>query len=91
MNNEAEIPRHIVVTSTKNMGISLILTILFGPLGMLYSTIPGGIIMMILSLIVGILTAGAGLPITWLISIIWGAMAVSRWNKNLLAKASRQL
>jgi len=90
MSEENQVPRYIVVTSTKNVGISLILTILFGPLGMLYSTISGGIIMMILSLIVAVLTAGAGLAITWLISIIWGAMAVSRWNKNLLANVSRQ-
>jgi len=31
--------KRIVVTSTKNMGISIILTVLFGPLGMFYSTI----------------------------------------------------
>jgi hypothetical protein len=83
-------PTHIVVTSTKSVGISLILTILFGPLGMLYSTIWGGIIMIVISFIVGLLTMGMGLFITWPISIIWGAMAVSGSNKKLLAQVSGQ-
>ncbi len=77
-----------VVTSTKNMGVSIILTVLFGPLGMLYSTIVGGIVMGILSLIVGIFTAGIGLIITWPICIIWAAISTSNYNKNLMA--SRQ-
>ena len=77
-------PQHIVVTSTKSVGISLILTILFGPLGMLYSTIWGGIIMMVISLLLALLTAGFSLFITWPICVIWGALAVSSANHRIL-------
>jgi hypothetical protein len=72
-----------VVTSTKSMGIAVLLTILFGPLGMLYSTIVGAIIMSIISAIVGFITVGIGLLVTWPICVIWAAIAVNNFNKNL--------
>lgn len=90
MNEEKQSVQHIVVTSTKSVGVSLILTILFGPLGMLYSTVSGGLIMIFVSFFVALATAGLGLVITWPISIIWGAMAVSSSNQKILAQASRQ-
>lgn len=77
-------PQRVVVTPTKSMGVSIILTVLFGPLGMLYSTIWGGIIMGVLSLVVGLLTFGLGLIITWPICIIWAAVATSLYNQKLL-------
>jgi hypothetical protein len=67
------------------MGISILLTVLFGPLGMLYSTIPGAIIMAVISVILGVITLGIGLLITWPICIIWGAVATSSYNKKLIA------
>lgn len=76
--------QHLVVTPTKNMGISIILTFLFGPLGMFYSTILGGIIMSVISLVVGIITFGIGFLLTWPICIIWGAVSTSLYNKKLL-------
>ncbi len=75
----------VVVTPTKNMGISIILTFLFGPLGMLYSTVLGGVIMFVISLLVGVITLGIGFLLTWPICIIWGAVATSLYNKKLLA------
>lgn len=82
MGNEQ--PQTVVTTSTKSMGVAIILTVLFGPLGMLYSTILGGIIMCVISLIVGIVTLGFGLLLTWPICIIWAAVATSSFNKKLL-------
>lgn len=80
-----EEPKHAVVTKTKSMGIAILLTVLFGPLGMLYSTILGAIIMIIVSVVVAILTLGIGLIVTWPICIIWAAAATSSYNKKLLA------
>ena len=77
----------VIVSSTKNVGIAILLTVFFGPLGMFYSTIAGAIIMGILSLIVAVLTAGLGLVITWPISILWGALAATAHNKKLLESA----
>jgi hypothetical protein len=76
--------RRVVSVSTKSMGVAIILTVIFGPLGMLYSTILGGIIMGIISLIVGVLTFGIGLVITWPICVIWAAVAANSYNNKLL-------
>ncbi len=75
----------IITVPTKSIGLSILLTFLFGPLGMLYSTIVGGIIMFIVSIIVFILTLGFGILITWPICVIWGAIAVDIYNKKLLS------
>jgi hypothetical protein len=75
-----------VVTATKSMGVSILLTVLFGPLGMLYSTVIGAVIMGVVSLLVGIFTLGFGLLITWPICIIWGAVATNTFNNELTSR-----
>lgn len=71
-------PQQIVIVQPKSVGLSLILTFFFGPFGMLYSTITGGAIMLIISLLVGVFTLGIGLFFTWPVCMIWGAIAASK-------------
>jgi len=78
----------LVVSTAKSVGVSILLTVLFGPLGMLYSTIAGAVIMAILSVIIAVFTLGFGLFITWPVSIIWGAIAASSHNKRLVTGAA---
>ena len=89
MSDENKPVQHIIVTSTKSVAISLLLTFFFGPLGMLYSTIWGAVIMIIMSIIVTPLTLGMGLYLVWPICMIWGALAAASYNKKLLAKVSQ--
>lgn len=76
--------QRVIAISTKNLGLSLLLTFLFGSLGMLYSTIVGAIIMLFIEGIVGFMTMGFGLIITHPICMIWGAIAVRNYNNKLL-------
>ena len=69
---------YVVVKSQKSVGLAIILAFLFGPLGMLYSTVTGGIVMFIINLLAFLFTAGIGLIITWPIGIIWAAMAAKK-------------
>lgn len=75
----------VVTSSTKNVGLAIILTVLFGPLGMLYSTIWGGVIMTVVNVIVGFFTVGFGLVITWPINVVWAAVAANSYNKKLVS------
>lgn len=68
---------------SKSVWVSLILTFFFGFLGLFYSTVLGAVVMLILYLIVGFLTAGVGLLLLHPITMIWGAVAVSNHNKKL--------
>src|SRR5712691_3498301 len=47
-------PPFVVAISPKNVGVAILLTLFFGPLGMFYSTVTGAIIMCIVTLFVGL-------------------------------------
>ncbi|MEP7162119.1 MAG: hypothetical protein ABI746_13630 [Dermatophilaceae bacterium] len=70
----------IVAGAPKSVGIALLLTFFFGPLGMLYSTVTGAVVMVLVNLLVGLLTYGFGLFLTWPICMIWAATAASSRN-----------
>ncbi len=74
----------VIVKSQKSVGISLLLTFFFGPLGLFYSSVMGAIIMLVLGVTISLLTAGLGYVLVDLICMIWGAIAVSKYNKKLL-------
>lgn len=75
----------LIVKAPKSVGVSIILTFFFGPLGLLYSSVVGGLVMLAVSVVVGVLTLGIGLIVTHPICIIWGAVAASNYNKQLLS------
>lgn len=84
MENSEKNVQIIVTRSTKSVGIGLLLTFIFGPIGMLYGTIWGGFIMMVVNLVIGIPTFGLGLLFTWPIQLIWVALSIRSYNKKLM-------
>jgi len=81
----------IIVKSPKNVGLAAGLGLFLGPLGMIYSTIMGAVIMLIPFVIIGIIalvTFGVGfvfvLPLLP-ICAIWSYIAAKRYNRRLLA------
>lgn len=78
----------LVVVTAKSAGVAILLTLLFGPLGMLYSTVLGALIMMIVTAIVGFLTYGIGLIFTWPICMIWAAVAAGSHNRRAMRRAA---
>jgi hypothetical protein len=73
----------VVVARQKSAGVAFILALLFGPLGLLYASVIGGIVMIILGAIIGFITLGFGLVIVWIASIIWSIAAVNSFNKKI--------
>ncbi len=61
-----------------NVVLSLVLTFFLGPFGMLYSTITGALVMLVLYLALGIPTLGWALAGLHPIAMIWGAWAASK-------------
>jgi fatty acid desaturase len=72
----------VAVAARKSVFLALVLTFFFGPLGMFYSTVKGAVIMLIISTVLALLTAGISIAITWPVSIIWGAVAADAHNKR---------
>ena len=69
------------MTQRKSVVVSLLLTFFFGPFGMLYSTVVGAIVMLILYVALGIPTLGWALAGLHPIAMIWGAWAADRANR----------
>ena len=76
------VPAYVLVAPPKSVGVAILLTVFFGPLGMLYSTVPGALVMMFVSFVLAIMTAGISFFITWPVCIIWGAMAADSYNRG---------
>ncbi len=77
---DRQLKAQVLLSRKKSMGMALLLTLLFGPLGMFYSTVLGGVVMIVLTLVVGLPTMGLGLLLTWPIGLIWTAIAVKNQN-----------
>ena len=69
------------MASRKSVVLSLLLTFFFGPFGMLYSTVVGAIVMMVLYVALGIPTLGWAIAGLHPIAMIWGAVAADRANR----------
>lgn len=67
----------------KSVGLAFILSFLFGPLGLFYSSVTGGIIMLIIDIPVAIFTLGFGLIFTNIICVIWAISAVNKHNSQI--------
>ena len=66
----------------KSLLLSFVLTFFFGPLGMVYSTIGGALVMGVLVLLVALTTAGAGTGALWPVCIAWGMWSAHRRNER---------
>ena len=80
---------NVIQVQEKSLLVAFLLTLFFGPLGMLYSTIAGGIIMLvgylvILGLTVVTLGMASALFIpAWIICIVWGVIAAKNRNRMI--------
>lgn len=85
------IQQQIVVGSDKSVFGAFLLGLFFGPLGMLYSTVPGAFFMFVVALFVGAATLGLGLLFVWPICAIWAAISASGHNSKLSRKAGQMV
>lgn len=66
----------------KSTGVAFILSFFFGPLGLLYASVTGGLIMLVISIPVAIFTLGFGLILTNIICVVWAIIAVNNHNSK---------
>ena len=69
----------------KSVAVTLLFCVFLGPIGVLYSSVLGGVVMMA----TGILMLRAKLmgPIwllLWMISCVWGVVATNRYNNKMI-------
>ena len=81
-------PPTVFVGPHKNVGLAVLLSLLFGPLGMFYSTIGGGLVMMFFGGLFTVVTLGAGVIFVIPICMIWAGSAASSHNYQLLLRTA---
>ena len=69
----------------KSVAGALLFSVLLGPIGLLYSSFRGGVIMIILGFIVACAKYPVPIVMVWLISCIWSVAAVNKYNGKLSA------
>lgn len=70
-----------VIVKHKSVGLAFLLAFFFGPLGLLYASILGGVIMFFASLILFFLIPIVGAILCWIVCIIWAIIAAQNGNK----------
>lgn len=73
--NPGNVTTIVIAKPPKSVAAAFFLTLLFGPLGLLYASIGGGIFLTICAVIFVPLTAGVAAILLWPASIIWGVIA----------------
>jgi hypothetical protein len=74
----------VVTGNQKSVGVAFLLAFFFGPLGLLYVSVTGGILLFIIGIFVGVVTLGYGLIFIWIISIVWAIIAASNSQSNTI-------
>jgi len=70
----------------KNLAVALLFSVFLGPVGLLYASTIGGVMMIILGAIMVHGMLFIPIAMVWLISCIWSVVAVNRYNRSLSAE-----
>ena len=81
-------PNFVYVAPFRSVAAALILAIFFGPIGLFYSSLIGGVVMCAFALagLGTVVVMNSALPMVtiWLFSILWAMIAVRFYNHRLL-------
>lgn len=87
-------PTQTIATSNyflpfKNLAGALLFTIFLGPLGLLYASSLGGIVMLVLGFITVCSKMIVPVIFVWIGSSVWSVIATNRYNKKILRQRSQ--
>ena len=71
----------------KKVRTAVLLALFFGPLGLFYASVPGGVFCTFLLIVLGLFTVGVGILPVWGVSLLWAYLAAS--HSQVSASACR--
>jgi len=74
---------NVELSKKKSAGMSLGLTLFFGPLGLFYSGIVWGLAMTVITILVSLVTFGFGLLLMWPINLFLSWWLVKTYNDKI--------
>lgn len=72
-----------VASPRKSVVLAFVLAALFGPFGLFYSSVVGGIVMLVLSGGGALVTFGLALLVSWPVCAVWAVTATLRHNARV--------
>lgn len=60
-----------------NVRTAVLLALIFGPLGLFYTSIAGGLFCLFLLIVLGLFTVGIGIIPVWGVSVLWAYVSAS--------------
>ncbi|MEO8401756.1 MAG: hypothetical protein ABI597_08175 [Gammaproteobacteria bacterium] len=82
--NEITLQKSNGLLPLKSVAVALIFCAILGPVGLLYSSYVGGIVMILFGFIAMRMKLYGLVFLAWMISCIWGVGAANRYNKKIL-------
>lgn len=82
--NEITLQKSNGLMPLKSVAVALVFCAILGPVGLLYSSYVGGIVMILIGFIVMRMKLFGLVLLVWMVSCIWGVGAVNRYNKKIL-------
>lgn len=80
------IPNQQLRLPFKSVAGALLLGLFFGPVGLLYATTWGGVVMLVLGIAIVPTKLPVPIAIIWLSCCVWGVVAANRFNQKLIQK-----
>jgi hypothetical protein len=78
----AHVPAACFMPPHKSILLASLLAVFFGPLGMIYSTLMGAVVMLTASVILAGFTQGTSLLFTWPACVLWSVIAARIYNED---------
>ena len=75
----------LLASMEKSAALAFALTLFFGPLGLLYASPAGGLILFLVAIPLCAITFGLGIGLVWPISMAWALIATAAYNVRLEA------
>lgn len=78
--------RPVMLMPFKSLFLAIILAVILGPVGLVYSTLLGSIIMLVITFICVVLahiTTFALVYLCWIVGVYWTTLATNRYNRKL--------
>ena len=72
----------LIARPQKSQVTGTVLTLMFGPLGLLYASPVGSLVLIIVGVVLGFLTFGVGALLVWPVAILWSILAISMSNSQ---------
>jgi hypothetical protein len=72
-----------VIGKAKSVGVAFLLAFFFGPLGLFYASVIGGIVMLLINILLFATLLWPLLIVSWVACIIWACVAADQANKKM--------